>query len=103
MKFSEERALFASAPMLPLAPTPIRMDAPGMRAHVRRAAENRWPVLAILACAILLGALANAVIPPVYEANLLILVAETTNPPKNNQNKAANVFDIKTPATAEME
>ena len=103
MKFSVVRALVASAPMLPLAPTPIRMEAPGMRAHVRRAAENRWPVLALLACAMLLGALANAVIPPVYEANLLIQVADSSGPPKSFLGEAANVFDIKTPATAEME
>lgn len=102
MNFSEERALFANATVLPLA-APVRVEARAVRSPLHRLAQNRWPVMAILACAMALGWAATVAIPPVYEANLLIQVADPAGPPKSFLGDAANVFDIKTPASAEIE
>jgi tyrosine-protein kinase Etk/Wzc len=104
MKFSEERELFAAADMhresrpLPMANRPSLMD------YLRVAADNRWSIFLIMALALLLGGLVTLAMRPVYEANLLIQIADSAGPtPKGFLGEAASLFDIKTPATAEME
>jgi tyrosine-protein kinase Etk/Wzc len=101
MNFSEERALFAGARMLPLGS--VRVEPAPLRHRLRRLADNRWPVLAIVACAMLLGWGAIKTLPPMYQANLLVQVADPAGPPRSFLGDAGNAFDIKTPATAEIE
>lgn len=103
MKFSEERALFTTADVRrEIRPLP-RAGRPSLLDFVHVVADNRWLILLIMALALLLGGLATLAMRPVYEANLLIQIADSAGPPKSFLGDAASVFDIKTPATAEME
>jgi tyrosine-protein kinase Etk/Wzc len=65
--------------------------------------DNRWVVAAITALA-LVGGIAYAVLAqPVFESNLLIQVEDSAGSTKNLFGDAAALFDIKSPAAAEME
>src|SRR4051812_9667182 len=103
MKFSEERDMFAAADIRQeprSLPTP---DRPSLLEFFDILAYNRRLIFLIMALALLLGGLATSAMRPVYEANLLIQIADSAGPPKSILGDAANAFDIKTPATAEME
>jgi tyrosine-protein kinase Etk/Wzc len=102
MKFSDERELFAAAGMLSQTPPP-RLERPAAWNYFRLIADNRWKLLLITLLASLVGVAATVSLPRVYEANLLIQIADSAGPPKSMLGEAANAFDIKTPATAEME
>ena len=103
MKFSDERELLAAADMrretrpLPMASRPRLQD------FVEVLAENRWLVLLLMALALLVGGVTTLAIRPVYEANLLIQIADPAVPARRLFGDAANVLEMKTPATAEME
>ena len=103
MKFVEERELFAAAEMRRDTRPPAKPDHPRLWDYVQAVAHNRWIVLLIMALALLLGGLATLAMRPVYEANLLIQIEDSTGNAKSILGDAGNVFDIKTPATAEME
>ena len=103
MKFAEERELFAAVNMHREYSPPPTVNRPGILDYVHLMADNRRMISRIVALALLLGGLAALAIRPVYEANLLIQIADSAGPVKNFFGDAANVFDIKTPATAEME
>lgn len=101
MKFSDERELFAAASMF-RDPPPV--DRRVLRDYWRPIPENRWLILAVTLLALLGGGVAALVMRPVYEANLLIQIADAASPtPKNALGDAATSFDIKTPAAAEIE
>jgi tyrosine-protein kinase Etk/Wzc len=102
MRFSDERELFAAAGMLPQTPLPPT-EQPALRNYWRAVAESRWFILLAVLIALLLGAAATVATPPTYEANLIIQIADAAGPSRNILGDAANVFDIKTPASAEME
>jgi tyrosine-protein kinase Etk/Wzc len=104
MKFSEERELFAAADMgREVRPPPVA-DRSRLLDYVDAVVDHRWLVFLIMAVALLVGGLAARAMRPVYEANLLIQIADAAGPPqKSLLGDAANLFDIKTPATAEME
>lgn len=103
MKFSDERELFAAADMrretrpLPMASRPRLLD------FVEALADNRWLILLLMALALLVGGVTTLAMRPVYEANLLIQIADPAVPARSLFGDAASAFDIKTPATAEME
>jgi tyrosine-protein kinase Etk/Wzc len=65
--------------------------------------DSRWLVAAITALAVALGTAYAFVATPVYESNLLIQVEDSTSSAKSFLGEAASLFDVKTPATAEME
>lgn len=65
--------------------------------------DNRWLVAAITALAFVTGLGYALLTKPVYESNLLIQVEDPSGSAKSLLGDAASFFDVKTPATAEME
>jgi tyrosine-protein kinase Etk/Wzc len=66
-------------------------------------ADNRWVVAAITALAVTAGCAYALLAKPVYETNLLIQVEDSSASAKSFLGEAASLFDVKTPATAEIE
>ena len=69
-------------------------------------ADNRWLIAGVTALALLLGGGYASLLTPVYEANALIQVEETkegTTSTTSALGAAGNLFEIRSPATAEME
>ena len=69
-------------------------------------AENRWLIAAVTASALLLGGAYAFLSTPVYEANTLIQVEESKGKsaaPTSALGAATSLFEIQSPATAEME
>lgn len=65
--------------------------------------DSRWIVAAITALALAVGGAYAYLARPVYEANLLIQVEDSSGSAKSFLGEAASLFDVKTPAAAEME
>jgi tyrosine-protein kinase Etk/Wzc len=65
--------------------------------------DNRWLVAAIAAAVFAVGAAYAIFAKPVYESNLLIQVEDSQTSAKSFLGEAASLFDVKTPATAEIE
>ena len=68
--------------------------------------DSRWLIAAVIALALLLGGAYAFLTTPVYEANSLIQVEESKgNPPAATSalGAATNLFEIRSPATGEME
>ena len=69
-------------------------------------ADNKWLIAGVTTLALVLGGVYASLLTPVYEANSLIQVEETkegTGTPTSALGAAGNLFEIRTPATAEME
>lgn len=65
--------------------------------------DNRWLIGAVTAVALAFGSAYALLSKPVYEANLLIQVEDSSSSAKSFLGEAASLFDVKTPASAEME
>ncbi len=65
--------------------------------------DNRWLIAAITALAIVVGGAYAFLTRPVYQANLLVQVEDSSGSAKSFLGEAASLFDVKTPAAAEME
>jgi tyrosine-protein kinase Etk/Wzc len=65
--------------------------------------DNRWLILSILALALAAGFAYSIVARPVYQANLLIQVEDSGGSTKSFLGEASNLFEVKTPAVAEIE
>jgi tyrosine-protein kinase Etk/Wzc len=65
--------------------------------------DNRWLVAAITALALAVGVAYALIARPVYEANLLIQVEDSAGSAKSFLGEASSLFDVKTPAAAEIE
>ena len=65
--------------------------------------DGRWLIAAMTALALALGGAYAFLARPVYEANLLIQVEDSAGSAKSFLGEAASLFDVKTPAAAEME
>lgn len=65
--------------------------------------DSRWLIGAITALALVIGGGYAFLAKPVYESNLLIQVEDSSNSAKSFLGEAASLFDVKTPATAEIE
>lgn len=65
--------------------------------------DNRWLVATVTAIAVTLGGAYALLAKPVYEANLLIQVEDSSSSAKSFLGEAASLFDVKTPAAAEIE
>jgi tyrosine-protein kinase Etk/Wzc len=65
--------------------------------------DSRWLIAAITALALTVGVAYAFLAKPVYESNLLIQVEDSASAAKSFLGEAASLFDVKTPATAEIE
>lgn len=65
--------------------------------------DNRWLIAAVTAIAIGIGAAYALFARPLYETNLLIQVEDSQSSAKSFLGEAASLFDVKTPAAAEIE
>ncbi|MFC5498382.1 polysaccharide biosynthesis tyrosine autokinase [Caenimonas terrae] len=65
--------------------------------------DNRWLILLVLVLALAVGSGYALFSKPVYEANMLIQVEDSSSSAKSFLGEAASLFDVKTPATAEIE
>lgn len=65
--------------------------------------EARWLILAITSLVLLAGAAYAYLSPPIYRADTLIQVEQTQGTANNMLDQLANVFNVQTPASAEME
>lgn len=65
--------------------------------------DNRWLIAAITLVAALLGVGYALLAKPIYESNLLIQVEDSGSSAKSFLGEAATMFDVKTPASAEIE
>jgi tyrosine-protein kinase Etk/Wzc len=65
--------------------------------------DSRWLIAAITALALAIGGAYAFLAKPVYESNLLIQVEDSSGSAKSFLGDAASLFDVKTPASAEIE
>lgn len=65
--------------------------------------DNRWLVAAVTALAMMIGGGYAFLARPIYEGNMLIQVEDSGGSAKSFLGEAASLFDVKTPAAAEME
>lgn len=65
--------------------------------------DNRWLVATVTALAMTIGGGYAFLARPVYEANMLMQVEDSAGSAKSFLGEAASLFDVKTPAAAEME
>jgi tyrosine-protein kinase Etk/Wzc len=65
--------------------------------------DNRWLIAAVTAGALLFGGAYAFLSKPVYEANLLIQVEDSSTSAQGLLGEAASLFDVKTAASAEIE
>jgi tyrosine-protein kinase Etk/Wzc len=65
--------------------------------------DNRWIVAGVTALALAVGGAFALLAKPIYQSNLLIQVEDSASGAKSFLGEAASLFDVKTPATAEIE
>lgn len=65
--------------------------------------DSRWLIAAVTALAIVIGGAYAFLARPVYESNLLIQVEDSGGSSKSFLSEASSLFDVKTPAPAEIE
>jgi tyrosine-protein kinase Etk/Wzc len=65
--------------------------------------DRRWLVAGITAVAVALGVAYALLSTPVYQSNLLIQVEDSAPDAKNFLGDTANLFDVKTPASGEIQ
>lgn len=64
---------------------------------------NRWLIVSIALVVTVLGVLYALLQRPVYQANIVVQVEDSEGASKNVLGQASTLFDVKTPAVAEME
>lgn len=65
--------------------------------------DRKWLVAGITAVALLIGTAYALLATPIYQSNLLIQVEDSAPDAKNFLGDTANLFDVKTPATGEIQ
>jgi len=65
--------------------------------------DRKWLVATVTALALLLGAAYALLSTPIYQSNLLIQVEDAAADAKGFLGDASNLFDVKTPATGEIQ
>jgi tyrosine-protein kinase Etk/Wzc len=65
--------------------------------------DSRWLIAGVAAAVVAIGAAYAVLATPVYESNLLIQIEDSQGSAKSLLGEAASLFDVKTPATAEIE
>lgn len=71
--------------------------------YLEALAANKWLIIGITVIVTTLGVVYALLQRPVYEANLVVQVEDSEGASKNVLGEASTLFDIKTPASAEME
>ena len=71
--------------------------------YVEALVANRWLIVAITVVVTVLGVVYAMLQRPIYSANLVVQVEESEGATKNVLGEASTLFDLKTPAAAEME
>jgi tyrosine-protein kinase Etk/Wzc len=71
--------------------------------YLEALAANKWLIVAIAIVVTALGVVFALLQRPVYEANLVVQVEDSDGASKNVLGEASTLFDLKTPAAAEME
>jgi tyrosine-protein kinase Etk/Wzc len=90
----------ASSPVGPVGPEEAGTD---LLEYWDIIADNRRLIAIVTAVALIIGAGYAFLARPVYEANLLIQVEDSSASAKSFLGDAATLFDVKTPAAAEIE
>lgn len=65
--------------------------------------DRKWLVASITAVALVIGTAYALLATPIYQSNLLIQVEDSAPDAKNFLGDTANLFDVKTPATGEIQ
>lgn len=65
--------------------------------------DRKWLVIGVAVVALLLGATYALLATPVYQSNLLIQVEDSAPDAKNFLGDTANLFDVKTPSSGEIQ
>ncbi|MCT8175261.1 polysaccharide biosynthesis tyrosine autokinase [Variovorax sp. CY25R-8] len=65
--------------------------------------DRKWLVAGVTCIAVALGAAYALLSTPIYQSNLLIQVEDSTPDAKNFLGDTANLFDVKTPASGEIQ
>jgi tyrosine-protein kinase Etk/Wzc len=97
------RNLFQTQTTLSTAPALDDNDEVDLAEYWDIIVDSRWLIAAITGLALLVGGAYAFLAKPVYEANLLIQVEDSASSAKSFLGEAASLFDVKTPATAEIE
>jgi tyrosine-protein kinase Etk/Wzc len=91
-------------PQLAVAPLPAQEDdAINLVEYWDIIVDNRWFIATVTALALIVGSAYAFLARPVYESNLLIQVEDSSSSAKSFLGDAASLFDVKTPAAAEIE
>jgi tyrosine-protein kinase Etk/Wzc len=91
-------------PQIALGPVPpVDNDSVDLLEYWDIIVDRRWLVATVAAIILALGVAYAFLARPIYETNLLIQVEDSTTSAKSFFGDAASLFDIKTPAGAEME
>jgi len=65
--------------------------------------DHKWLILGILAVSLLAGYIYTTLATPIYRAGLLVQIEDTSPDSKNALNEASGLFEVKTPATGEVQ
>jgi tyrosine-protein kinase Etk/Wzc len=87
----------------PAAPVPPKDDEINVAEYWDILVDSRWLIGTVTALAIVIGGAYAFLATPVYESNLLIQVEDSASSAKSFLGDAASLFDVKTPAAAEIE
>jgi tyrosine-protein kinase Etk/Wzc len=87
----------------PIAPFPSDDDEINFAEYWDIIVDHRWMIALLAVVAALAAGAYGLLARPVYEANLLIQVEDSAASAKSFLGEAASLFDVKTPATAEIE
>ena len=92
-----------SYPLAALAPAPQDDDGFNVREYVDILLDNKWLIGAMTSLAIAAGVAYALSAKPVYQANILIQVEDSAGSAQSFLGEASSLFDVKTPATGEIE
>lgn len=96
-------ATSSSAPAGAVAPLPEDDDNIRLSEYLDILIDYRWLVAGITAVAVAIGVAYALLSTPVYQSNLLIQVEDSAPDAKNFLGDTANLFDVKTPASGEIQ
>jgi tyrosine-protein kinase Etk/Wzc len=65
--------------------------------------DRKWLVVAVTALTLVLGVAYAVMATPIYQSNLLVQVEDSAPDAKGFLGEASNLFDVKTPATGEIQ
>ncbi|BEP35030.1 polysaccharide biosynthesis tyrosine autokinase [Variovorax sp. V59] len=87
----------------PAARTPVDDDEVYLSEYLDILIDRKWLVVGVTALALVLGGAYALLSAPIYQSNLLIQVEDATPDAKGFLGDASSLFDVKTPATGEIQ